>query len=250
MGALVGPGRGTSASSIVLYCLYITNIDPVKYNLLFERFLNPSQISMLDIDIDCDVDGRIQILQWVKEKYGHKRVAYIVDFDIMDAKSAIKDVARVYKLPRSSVNRLCKLIDEIPPNIHINIKNAIAFVPDMKKAYHSPNIRIANTIQYAQMLEGTLRRICIYPCGIIISPDDLTNFVPVCTFPDGQTYNGMFITQYSNSLRYPHHGKASEGDLRNYNLPGTIHAIKRRSCRIYTRTKQRTPKGNKPKTKG
>jgi DNA polymerase-3 subunit alpha len=179
MGVWVGPGRGSAAGSAVAYCLRITDIDPLKYDLLFERFLNPDRISMPDIDIDFDDDGRGQLLQWVTEKYGREKVAHIVTFGTMAAKSAIKDVARVQNVPLSDADRLSKLIDEIPRDKKVNIKNAIEHVPAMKEALNSPNPLIADTIKYAQILEGTIRQTGVHACGVVIGPDDLTNFVPI-----------------------------------------------------------------------
>jgi len=196
MGVSVGPGRGSAAGSAVAYCLRITDIDPIKYDLLFERFLNPDRISMPDIDIDFDDDGRGQVLQWVTEKYGRKRVAHIVTFGTMAAKSAIKDVARVQNVPLSEAERLSKLIDDIPRDKKVNIKNAIEYVPAMKEAYNSPDPLIADTIKYAQMLEGTIRQSGVHACGVVIGPDDLTNFVPIHKEPNSD----ILITQYEGSV--------------------------------------------------
>ncbi len=200
MGVSVGPGRGSAAGSAVAYCLRITDIDPIKYDLLFERFLNPDRISMPDIDIDFDDDGRGQVLQWVTEKYGKERVAHIVTFGTMAAKSAIKDVARVQNLPLSEADRLSKLIDEIPRDKKVNIRNAIDYVPAMKEALNSPDPLIADTIKYAQMLEGTVRQTGVHACGVVIGRDDLTNYVPISTAFDKETNTDMLVTQYEGSL--------------------------------------------------
>jgi DNA polymerase-3 subunit alpha len=200
MGVSVGPGRGSAAGSVVAYCLRITDIDPIKYDLLFERFLNPDRISMPDIDIDFDDDGRGQVLQWVSEKYGRERVAHIVTFGTMAAKSAIKDVARVQNVPLSEADRLSKLIDEIPRDKKTSIKNAIESVPAMKEAYHSSNQQIADTIKYAQMLEGTIRQTGVHACGVVIGPDDLTNYVPISTVFDKDTNTELLVTQYEGSV--------------------------------------------------
>ena len=200
MGVSVGPGRGSAAGSVVAYCLRITDIDPIKYDLLFERFLNPDRISMPDIDIDFDDDGRGQVLQWVTEKYGRERVAHIVTFGTMAAKSAIKDVARVQNVPLSEADRLSKLIDEIPRDKKVNIKSAIEYVPAMKEALNSPNPLIADTIKYAQMLEGTIRQTGVHACGVVIGPDDLTNFVPISTAFDKETNTDILVTQYEGSM--------------------------------------------------
>jgi len=200
MGVSVGPGRGSAAGSAVAYCLRITDIDPIKYDLLFERFLNPDRISMPDIDIDFDDDGRGQVLQWVTEKYGRERVAHIVTFGTMAAKSAIKDVARVQNVPLSEADRLSKLIDEIPRDKKVNIKSAIEHVPAMKEAYNSLDPLVAATIKYAQMLEGTIRQTGVHACGIVIGPDDLTNYVPIHTAFDKETNADILVTQYEGSV--------------------------------------------------
>ena len=200
MGVSVGPGRGSAAGSAVAYCLQITDIDPIKYDLLFERFLNPDRISMPDIDIDFDDDGRGQVLQWVTEKYGKERVAHIVTFGTMAAKSAIKDVARVQNLPLSEADRLSKLIDEIPRDKKTNIKNAIEYVPAMKEALNSSDPLIADTIKYAQMLEGTVRQTGVHACGVVIGSDDLSNFVPISTAFDKETNSDILVTQYEGSM--------------------------------------------------
>ncbi len=200
MGVSVGPGRGSAAGSVVAYCLRITDIDPIKYDLLFERFLNPDRISMPDIDIDFDDDGRGQVLQWVTEKYGKEKVAHIVTFGTMAAKSAIKDVARVQNLPLSEADRLSKLIDEIPRDRKVNIKSAIESVPAMKEALNSPDPLIADTIKYAQMLEGTVRQTGVHACGVVIGRDDLTNYVPISTAFDKETNSDILVTQYEGSL--------------------------------------------------
>ncbi len=200
MGVGVGPGRGSVAGSIVAYCLGITDIDPMKYDLLFERFLNPDRYSMPDIDIDFEDEGRERVLQWVIEKYGKEKVAHIVTFGTMAAKSAIKDVARVQNLPFSEANRLSELIDEIPFDKKKDIKNAIEYVPAMKEAYQSSNSLIADTIKYAQMLEGTIRQIGVHASGIVIGCDDLANFVPISTMCNEKTNAEILVTQYEGSL--------------------------------------------------
>ncbi|MDR2039805.1 MAG: DNA polymerase III subunit alpha [Bacteroidales bacterium] len=200
MGVSVGPGRGSAAGSAVAYCLRITDIDPIKYDLLFERFLNPDRISMPDIDIDFDDDGRGQVLQWVTEKYGRERVAHIVTFGTMAAKSAIKDVARVQNVPLSEAERLSKLIDEIPRDQKVNIKNAVNYVPAMKEALNSDDPLIADTIKYARMLEGTVRQTGVHACGVVIGRDDLTNYVPISTTFDKETNSEILVTQYEGSL--------------------------------------------------
>ena len=199
MDVSVGPGRGSAAGSAVAYCLRITDIDPIKYDLLFERFLNPDRISMPDIDIDFDEDGRAQVLQWVTEKYGRERVARVVTFGTMAAKSAIKDVARVQKLSLQEADRLSKLIDDLPRDRQ-TIKYAAENLPAMKEALHSPNPLIADTVKYAQMLEGTVRHTGVHACGVVIGRDDLTNFIPISTVPDKETNTDILVTQYEGSL--------------------------------------------------
>jgi DNA polymerase-3 subunit alpha len=200
MGVTVGPGRGSAAGSVVAYCLGITDIDPLKYNLLFERFLNPDRISMPDIDIDFDDDGRALVLKYVEEKYGKEKVARIITFGTMAAKSAIKDVARVQQVPLSEAEKLSKLIDEIPRDRKATIAAAIECVPEMQKAINSTNPLITDTIKYAQMLEGTVRNVGVHACGIIICRDDLTEHVPICTATDKETGENMLVTQYEGTL--------------------------------------------------
>ena len=201
MGVSVGPGRGSAAGSAVAYCLGITDIDPIKYDLLFERFLNPDRISMPDIDIDFDDDGRGQVLQWVTEKYGKEKVAHIITFGTMATKSAIKDVARVQKLPLSESDRLTKLVpDKIPDVKKVNLKAAISYVPELKDAAESSDPVMRNTLKYAQMLEGNIRNTGVHACGVIIGKDDLMNYVPISTADDKESGEKMLVTQYEGSL--------------------------------------------------
>ena len=155
MGVIVGPGRGSAAGSAVAYCLGITNIDPIKYDLLFERFLNPDRISLPDIDVDFDDAGRQQVLEWVTEKYGADKVSHIVTFGSMAAKMAIKDVARVLKLELSEANRLAKMVPEAPK---MTLKKAYKENPDLEKEKQSLNPLISKTIQFAETLEGSIRQ--------------------------------------------------------------------------------------------
>ena len=157
-GVSVGPGRGSAAGSAVAYCLGITRIDPIKYDLLFERFLNPDRISLPDIDTDFDDDGRGEVLRWVTEKYGAERVAHIITYGTMATKSAIKDVARVQKLPLAESNRLAKLVpDKIPDMKKFKLKDAINYVPELKEAATGNDPLARDTLKYAQMLEGNVR---------------------------------------------------------------------------------------------
>lgn len=192
MGVSVGPGRGSAAGSAVAYCLRITDIDPIKYNLLFERFLNPDRISMPDIDIDFDEDGREDVLQYVVQKYGARRVAHIVTFGTMAAKSSIKDVARVLNLELPIAERLAKMVPEKPG---ISLKKAFDEVPELKKELDSDNELIRETLKHAQVLEGTVRQTGVHACGIIIGRDDLENFIPLSTNKDAK----LFVTQYEGS---------------------------------------------------
>ncbi|MDR1342236.1 MAG: DNA polymerase III subunit alpha [Prevotellaceae bacterium] len=204
MGVWVGPGRGSAAGSVVAYCLRITDIDPLKYDLLFERFLNPDRISMPDIDIDFDDNGRDKVLQYVTDKYGKEKVAQIVTFGTMAAKSAIKDVARVQKLPLQESNRLSGLIDQLPRN-DSSVKNAVANIPEMKAAATSDNPLMSDTIKFAQILEGTVRNVGVHACGVIIGADDLTNFVPISTAEDkdaakdSKEKKRIAVTQYEGT---------------------------------------------------
>ena len=203
----VGPGRGSAAGSAVAYCLGITQIDPIKYDLLFERFLNPDRISLPDIDIDFDDDGRGRVLNWVTQKYGKEKVAHIITYGTMATKMALKDVARVQKLPLAQANQLCKWIPErIPdPNDHdkllkINLRNAIMAVPELKEAEESNDPIMRDTIKYAKMLEGNVRGTGVHACGTIICRDDITDWVPVSTAVDKETGENMLVTQYEGSV--------------------------------------------------
>ena len=205
MGVSVGPGRGSAAGSAVAYCLKITDIDPIKYDLLFERFLNPDRISLPDIDIDFDDDGRSEILRWVQQKYGYEKVAHIITYGTMATKLSIKDVARVEKLPLSESDRLTKLIPDRLPEVNgkalkINLKNCVENVPELKEAVNSPNQLIADTMKYAMMLEGNVRNTGVHACGIIIGRDDITDWVPVSTVDDKDTGEKMLVTQYEGCV--------------------------------------------------
>ena len=202
MGVAVGPGRGSAAGSAVAYCLGITDIDPIKYDLLFERFLNPDRISMPDIDIDFDDDGRGEVLRWVTEKYGKEKVAHIITYGTMATKSAIKDVARVQRLPLSEANRLAKLVpDKIPGKKNkVTLELAIAYVPELKEAAQSIDRIMSDTLKYAQMLEGNVRNTGVHACGIIIGKTDISDVVPVSTAKDKESDEEMLVTQYEGSV--------------------------------------------------
>ena len=196
MGVSVGPGRGSAAGSAVAYCLGITDIDPIKYNLLFERFLNPDRISMPDIDIDFDDDGRALVLRHVEEKYGKEKVAHIVTFGTMAAKSAIRDVARVEGLPLPEADRLAKLVPEGP---NVTLKKAFKEIPELANELNSDDRLIQETLKYAQVLEGSVRNVGVHACGIIIGCDDLKNYVPLCISKDKDTNEEFLVTQYEGS---------------------------------------------------
>ncbi|MDR1745980.1 MAG: DNA polymerase III subunit alpha [Tannerella sp.] len=204
MGVSVGPGRGSAAGSVVAYCLGITNIDPIKYDLLFERFLNPDRISMPDIDIDFDDDGRSKVLKYVTEKYGQNRVAHIITYNSMAAKMAIKDVARVEKLPLNESDRLAKLVPERIPDRKLTLKNAIEYVPELKDAANSKDPELGamlrSTLKYAQQLEGNVRNTGVHACGIIIGRQDISDIVPVSTAEDKESGETMLVTQYEGSV--------------------------------------------------
>ena len=205
MGVSVGPGRGSAAGSVVAYCLKITNIDPIKYNLLFERFLNPDRVSMPDIDIDFDDEGRGKVMDYVIDKYGSSQVAQIITYGTMAAKSSIRDTARVLDLALNEADRISKLL----PNIKLS---KIFGLPEkeLKKLLRADEfIKVkeflalaeesslsGETIQQAKVLEGSLRNTGTHACGVIITPDDITKFVPVATAKDSD----LFVTQFDNSV--------------------------------------------------
>ena len=189
LGVMVGPGRGSAAGSVVAYCLGITKIDPLKYDLLFERFLNPDRISLPDIDTDFDDDGRGRVLKWVEDKYGHENCAHIITYATMATKNSLKDVARVEKVPLSVTNALCKAIPDRLPDVDgktpkMNLPNAIRAVKELQEAEASTDTALANTIKYAKMLEGTVRGTGIHACGFIICRDPISDWVPVSTADD------------------------------------------------------------------
>ena len=207
LGVWVGPGRGSAAGSVVAYCLGITRLDPLKYDLLFERFLNPDRISLPDIDTDFDDDGRGKVLQWVMDKYGAENCAHIITYGAMAAKSSIKDVGRVEKVPLSIVNAWCKAMPERLPDLpdgkkrKETLENFIEFTPELKEAKFSKDKKEADTIKYALKLEGTVRNTGIHACGFIICRDPISDHVPVSTaddpdFPDRKTS----VTQYDGHV--------------------------------------------------
>ncbi|MBR1789615.1 MAG: DNA polymerase III subunit alpha [Bacteroidaceae bacterium] len=200
----VGPGRGSAAGSAVAYCLGITQIDPIKYDLLFERFLNPDRISLPDIDVDFDDDGRGKVLSWVTQKYGEEKVAHIITYGTMATKLAIKDVARVQKLPLETANALCKLIPDRMPEVNgkvlkMNLPNVISIVPELQQAESSSDQNLADTIRYAKKLEGNVRNTGVHACGVIICRDDVSDWVPIST-ADDKTGEKLLCTQYEGSV--------------------------------------------------
>ena len=207
LGVMVGPGRGSAAGSVVAYCLGITKIDPLKYDLLFERFLNPDRISLPDIDTDFDDDGRGKVLKWVEDKYGHENCAHIITYATMATKNSIKDVARVEKVPLSIVNALCKAIpDRLPDGMKMNLPNAIKCTPELRDAEASTDPALRNSIKYAKMLEGTVRGTGIHACGFIICRDPISDWVPVSTADDPD-----FKDTKTNCTQYDGHVIESTG---------------------------------------
>ena len=207
LGVMVGPGRGSAAGSVVAYCLGITKIDPLKYDLLFERFLNPDRISLPDIDTDFDDDGRGRVLKWVEDKYGHENCAHIITYASMATKNSIKDVARVEKVPLAISNALCKAIpDRLPDGMKMNLGNAIKCTPELRDAEASVDPALSNTIKYAKMLEGTVRGTGIHACGFIICRDPISDWVPVSTADDPD-----FKDTKTNCTQYDGHVIESTG---------------------------------------
>ena len=211
LGVMVGPGRGSAAGSVVAYCLGITKIDPLKYDLLFERFLNPDRISLPDIDTDFDDDGRGKVLKWVEDKYGHENCAHIITYATMATKNSLKDVARVEKVSIAVSNALCKAIPDRLPDVDgktpkMNLVNAIKAVPELRDAEASNDPALRNTIKYAKMLEGTVRGTGIHACGFIICRDPISDWVPVSTADDPD-----FKDQKTNCTQYDGHVIESTG---------------------------------------
>lgn len=219
MGVWVGPGRGSAAGSVVAYCLGITNLDPIKYDLLFERFLNPDRISMPDIDVDFDDDGRGKVLNYVEEKYGKDHVSHVVTFGTMATKSAIKDLARIHEVPLQESDRLTKLVpDKFPEEeekyvdengqekvktkkVKVTVENCIKLVPEIKEAFENSEIEgVHDTLEYAKKLEGTVRNTGVHACAIIIGRDNLTDHIPISIAKDKETGEDMWVSQYEGSF--------------------------------------------------
>ncbi|MFB9845297.1 DNA polymerase III subunit alpha [Mucilaginibacter ginsenosidivorans] len=192
MGVFIGPGRGSAAGSVVAYCIGITNIDPIKYNLLFERFLNPDRKSMPDIDTDFDDAGRQKVIDYVVDKYGKNQVAQIITYGSMAARTSIQDVGRVLDMPLSDVNALKKLV---PETLGITLRGAIDQVPELKEIYNDPGLK-GIVLREAEKLEGSVRNTGVHAAGIIIAPDDLTNIVPVATAKDSD----LLVTQFDGRV--------------------------------------------------
>ncbi len=206
----VGPGRGSAAGSVVAYCLHITDLDPLQYDLLFERFLNPDRISLPDIDTDFDDAGRAKVIDWVSNKYGQTHVAHIVTYGQMAAKSAIADVGRVQRVPLARVNEIKSFIPDrgFPDNIKdekgkspkLNLKNCYKYVDELKQLLHGDEPEIKSMLEYAQQLEGTVRQVGIHACGIIIGADDLTKFAPLSSVDDPKEKRRILVTEYDGHV--------------------------------------------------
>lgn len=210
LGVSVGPGRGSAAGSVVAYCLRITDVDPLRYDLLFERFLNPDRISLPDIDVDFDDDGRGAVLDWVTEKYGKEKVAHIITYGSMATKSSIKDVGRVQDIPLPKVNEVVSLVPDkfgdqmadpetgkIPK---VTVKNCIKLVPSIHQMRYGSDADLSSMLEYAGQLEGTVRQIGIHACGVIIGADDLTNFAPLTTVKDKISGDDIVVTEYDGHV--------------------------------------------------
>ena len=208
LGVSVGPGRGSAAGSVVAYCLWITDIDPLRYDLLFERFLNPDRISLPDIDVDFDDAGRGRVLEWVTQKYGKERVAHIITYGTMATKSSLADVGRVEKIPLDEVNRIKGYIpDRFPDNVKdesgkspkVNLHNCYKYVPELKAIMDGNDEHLKQVLTYAEELEDTNRQIGIHACGVIIGSQDITNVAPVCVINDKES-GEVLVTQYDGHV--------------------------------------------------
>ena len=210
LGVSVGPGRGSAAGSVVAYCLRITDLDPLKYDLLFERFLNPDRISLPDIDTDFDDAGRGKVLDWVSEKYGHTQVAHIITYGTMATKSAIADVGRVQRIPLARVNEIKSFIPDrsFPDNIKdekgkspkVNLKNCYKYVDELRMLLNGDEAQIRNMLTYAAQLEDTIRQVGVHACGVIIGADDLTKFAPLSTVEDRESGKRVLVTEYDGHV--------------------------------------------------
>ena len=208
-GISVGPGRGSAAGSAVAYCLGITNIDPIKYQLLFERFLNPDRISMPDIDIDFDDDGRYRVFRYVEDTYGKDHVSHVITFGTMAAKSAIKDVGRVSNMPMDETNRLTKMIPDKPFEAEVvedgekvkkefkpKLANCVKYLPELKNEYENGTEQVKDVLKYAVKLEGCIRQTGVHACAMIIGRGDLTDYIPISVAADKATGEDVWVSQY------------------------------------------------------
>ena len=210
LGVSVGPGRGSAAGSVVAYCLWITDLDPLRYDLLFERFLNPDRISLPDIDVDFDDAGRGKVLDWVTKKYGKERVAHIITYGTMATKSSIADVGRVEKIPLATVNQIKGYIPDrgFPDNIKddkgkspkVNLKNCYKYVPELKNIMQGDDEQLKSMLTYAEELEDTNRQTGIHACGVIIGAQDISDVAPVCVIKDKDTDEDVLVTQYDGHV--------------------------------------------------
>ncbi len=207
-GISVGPGRGSAAGSAAAYCLGITNLDPIRYDLLFERFLNPERISMPDIDVDFDDEGRYRVIRYVQEKYGEDHISHVITFGTMKAKLAIKDVARVSRLSLDESNRLSKLIPDRPftvkedgeeKEIKPTLKNCVKYIPELKNDYENGDPLVRDVLRYALKLEGCIRQTGIHACAMIIGRGDLTDYIPITMGTDKATGQDVWVSQYEGS---------------------------------------------------
>lgn len=210
LGVSVGPGRGSAAGSVVAYCLHITDLDPLQYDLLFERFLNPDRISLPDIDTDFDDAGRGKVLDWVSRKYGETHVAHIITYGKMATKSAIADVGRVQRVPLSKVNEIKSYVPDrnFPDNIKdekgkspkVNLHNCYKYVDQLKAFLNSDDKNISSMLHYAEELEDTIRQVGVHACGVIIGADDLTKFAPLSSVEDKDTKRRVLVTEYDGHV--------------------------------------------------
>ena len=207
-GISVGPGRGSAAGSAAAYCFGITNLDPIRYDLLFERFLNPERISMPDIDVDFDDEGRYRVIQYVQEKYGEDHISHVITFGTMAAKLAIKDVARVSRLPLDESNRLAKLVPDRPFTVKVDgeekeikptLKNCVKYLPELKQEYENGTPEVREVLDYAVKLEGCIRQTGIHACAMIIGRGDLTDYIPITMGTDKATGQDVWVSQYEGS---------------------------------------------------
>lgn len=209
----VGPGRGSAAGSVVAYCLKITDLDPLKYDLLFERFLNPDRISLPDIDTDFEDCGRGKVLDYVSRKYGETHVAHIVTYGKMATKSALADVGRVQQVPLAFVNELKGYVPDrdfpdtvlksLPPGAKkpkVNLKNCYKYIDELKREYETGDPNTRSMLEYAARLEGTIRQVGVHACGVIIGADDLTNFAPLSSVEDKNSKKRVLVTEYDGHV--------------------------------------------------